>query len=39
MMTVKEWAFLALGVWAVLFVSGLGMKAFDWVCNWTKKKK
>jgi len=36
-MTVREWALLALGVWVVLFVSGIGVKATSALLEWWKK--
>lgn len=37
-MTVKEWAYLALGVWSVLFVTGVGIRAVDAMLKWWKKE-
>lgn len=37
-MTVKEWAYLALGVWSVLFVTGVGIKSVNALLEWWKNK-
>lgn len=37
-MTVKEWASIALGVWAVLFVTGVGIRSVEALLEWWKKK-
>ena len=30
---------IGLGVWGVLFLTGLGMKAFDWLIGWSRPRQ
>lgn len=34
----REWGLLVAGVWAVLFLTGMGMRAFDWLIGWSRPK-
>lgn len=35
----KEWLLFGLGIWAILFVTGLGMKAADEFFSWIRGRR
>lgn len=35
----NEWCLVVAGVWAVLVLTGFGMKAFDWLIGWTRRRR
>jgi len=34
-----EWGLFFAGIWAVLVLTGFGMKVFDWFIGWTRRRK